>query len=522
MRCSTSAAAAGSSASATRVTDRPQPAALGARRDPDRLARRRPALRPGPRLERRGRRAGPLADRDRRARVSNCARPTPGRSGLFPEHVAMLPWLRERIGVAGTRGLPPGRPCPRHQPCSTCSPTRGWPRSRWPRPGAAVTHVDASRPTVAWARRNAELSGLAERPIRWIVDDAAAFAEREVRRGRRYAGVVLDPPSYGHGPAVACVADRGRPADRLLAACARLLEPDGFVLLTAHTPGFEADRLAQRPRPAHSADPRGADRGGRPRPRRQPDGRRLGLGAFARSRRRGMMAPMPSPTPPILTSHANPRIKAAVALRDRRERDRTGLTLVDGARELRRALDAGVDGRRGVRLRAAPGGSRRPRGARSPARRPVRRSRPTSEPVFARLAFGERAEGLRRGRPDPVHGARRTSRSRPTRCVVVIEGVEKPGNLGAVLRSADGAGADAVIAASPRTDLFNPNAIRASAGTIFTVPLGGGPDARRPGLARARAGSGSSRPGSTPSAIYTDADLRGPARDRARARGRRA
>ena len=66
--------------------------------------------------------------------------------------------------------------------------------------GASVVHVDASRPTVAWARRNAELSGLAGRPVRWIVEDAAAFVAREVRRGRRYDGVVLDPPSYGHGP----------------------------------------------------------------------------------------------------------------------------------------------------------------------------------------------------------------------------------------------------------------------------------------------------------------------------------
>ena len=66
--------------------------------------------------------------------------------------------------------------------------------------GASVVHVDASRPAVGWARRNAERSVPADRPIRWIVDDAVAFTEREVRRGRRYAGIVLDPPSYGHGP----------------------------------------------------------------------------------------------------------------------------------------------------------------------------------------------------------------------------------------------------------------------------------------------------------------------------------
>jgi 23S rRNA (cytosine1962-C5)-methyltransferase len=110
--------------------------------------------------------------------------------------------------------------------------------------GGVVTHVDASRPTVAWARRNAELSGLADRPIRWIVDDAVAFTQREARRDRRYAGIVLDPPSYGHGPG----ARPWRLEDDLpglLSACAGILEPDGFALLTAHTPGFDAERLGQ-------------------------------------------------------------------------------------------------------------------------------------------------------------------------------------------------------------------------------------------------------------------------------------
>ena len=95
--------------------------------------------------------------------------------------------------------------------------------------------------------------------------------------------------------------------------------------------------------------------------------------------------------------------------------------------------------------------------------------------------------------------------------VVVIEGVEKPGNLGAVLRSADGAGADAVIAASPRTDLFNPNAIRASAGTVFAVPLGAGSTAevlawlRAHGVRIVAARVDAER-------LYTEADLTGRSR----------
>ncbi|HYH91557.1 MAG TPA: hypothetical protein VD763_00235, partial [Candidatus Saccharimonadales bacterium] len=110
---------------------------------------------------------------------------------------------------------------------------------------SAVTHVDSSKPAVAWARRNAERNALADRPVRWIVDDALAFTIREARRGRRYAGVVLDPPSYGH-------AADGRRSWRLdsdlpdlLDAIDAILEPAGFVLLTAHSEGIGPDALAE-------------------------------------------------------------------------------------------------------------------------------------------------------------------------------------------------------------------------------------------------------------------------------------
>ena len=66
--------------------------------------------------------------------------------------------------------------------------------------GAAVTHVDASKGMVAWARENAQASSLADRPCRWIVDDCAKFVQREIRRGSRYDAVIMDPPSYGRGP----------------------------------------------------------------------------------------------------------------------------------------------------------------------------------------------------------------------------------------------------------------------------------------------------------------------------------
>ncbi len=66
--------------------------------------------------------------------------------------------------------------------------------------GAAVTHVDASKKAIAFARQNQELAGLADKPIRWIVDDALAFVKREARRGKRYDGIILDPPKFGRGP----------------------------------------------------------------------------------------------------------------------------------------------------------------------------------------------------------------------------------------------------------------------------------------------------------------------------------
>ena len=182
---------------------------------------------------------------------------------------------------------------------------------------------------------------------------------------------------------------------------------------------------------------------------------------------------MPSPAPPLLTSLANPRVTAAASLRDRRDRERTGLTLIDGAREVRRALDSGVEVVEAFvcePLLAGPDA----RAALDRLRALGTTIRPTTEAVLGKMAFGERAEGL-------VAVARIPSTDLAALAppvdalVVVIEGVEKPGNLGAVLRSADGAGADAVVAASPRTDLFNPNTIRASAGTVFALPLAAAP-----------------------------------------------
>jgi len=104
--------------------------------------------------------------------------------------------------------------------------------------GADVCHVDSSKTTVAWARRNADRTGLADAPIRWIVEDAVKFVRRELRRGRRYDAVILDPPSYGHGPKGE-IWKLSKDLMPLLSACAELTEGRrAFMLLTCHTAGF--------------------------------------------------------------------------------------------------------------------------------------------------------------------------------------------------------------------------------------------------------------------------------------------
>ncbi len=110
--------------------------------------------------------------------------------------------------------------------------------------GAEVTHVDAAKSMVARARVNAGLSGLADRPIRWIVEDAVKFCQREVKRGNTYDAVILDPPSYGHGPKGEAWSIR-RDLLPLLELCGELTaKRRAFVLCTCHTPGIGAAELS--------------------------------------------------------------------------------------------------------------------------------------------------------------------------------------------------------------------------------------------------------------------------------------
>jgi TrmH family RNA methyltransferase len=170
-----------------------------------------------------------------------------------------------------------------------------------------------------------------------------------------------------------------------------------------------------------------------------------------------------------ITSLQNPRVKAAIRLRDRRHRERERRCLIDGAREILQAARAGVTLHELFVCEAL---------CHTPECRQVlaeMQGWPTvawqvTPAVFEKLAFGKRAEGVLAVAETP-RAALADLRLGDDPLVAVLEGVEKPGNVGAVLRSADAAGISAVIVADGGTDLFNPNCIRASLGTVFSLPV---------------------------------------------------
>ncbi len=105
--------------------------------------------------------------------------------------------------------------------------------------GAAVTHVDASKGMVAWAKENAAASGLSDAPIRWLVDDCVKFVEREIRRGNTYDAIIMDPPSYGRGPKgeIWKIEESIFPFLRLTA---QILSKDArFFLINSYTTGLQ-------------------------------------------------------------------------------------------------------------------------------------------------------------------------------------------------------------------------------------------------------------------------------------------
>ena len=223
-----------------------------------------------------------------------------------------------------------------------------------------------------------------------------------------------------------------------------------------------------------------------------------------------------------ITSLQNPRVKQLVRLRDRRPRDEAGVFLIEGYRELRRALDKGI---RPAELYVAPDWFL---GANEPAL--IAQAEAAGAQVFeltkdafAKVAYRERPDGLlavapqwRRTLGDLATLLAGSGENEPGAAglatvpfLLVVEAIEKPGNLGTILRSADAAGCQAVIVCDPVTDLFNPNVVRASTGVLFSVPV----VVEESAVVRTwRRAQGIRAVATTPAAaaLYTGTDLRGP------------
>lgn len=208
-----------------------------------------------------------------------------------------------------------------------------------------------------------------------------------------------------------------------------------------------------------------------------------------------------------ITSTANPRVKALVRLRRRRHRDEAGVTLVEGLEELELALRAGVvpitvyccpelvEGDEWDEVSGLP----------TFARAELVR---VNKPVFEKVSYRESPDGWLAVLPS-VGTDLDELRLGPDPLLLVCAGVEKPGNLGAMLRTADAAGVAAVIAADPGTDWSNPNVVRASKGAVYTVPVAAAGEQRvLDWLAERRIPVLATTPDAD--ADYTDLDLRGP------------
>lgn len=148
-------------------------------------------------------------------------------TGLFPEQAVNWDWMSEKIKNAG-------------RPINVLNlfAYTGGATLACAAAGASVCHVDASKGMVQWARDNAAASGLTEKPIRWIVDDCEKFVQREIKRGRRYDAVVMDPPSYGRGPGGEVWKLEDSVFD-LVSLCSQVLSDKPlFFLLNSYTTGL--------------------------------------------------------------------------------------------------------------------------------------------------------------------------------------------------------------------------------------------------------------------------------------------
>jgi TrmH family RNA methyltransferase len=177
-----------------------------------------------------------------------------------------------------------------------------------------------------------------------------------------------------------------------------------------------------------------------------------------------------APADPLrITSLGNPKVKTVVKLRQRSHRDEIGLLIVEGYREIKRALDNGHVPKELFYCEALFQGGNEPQ-ILARCRESGTEVFACSEAVFRKMAYRDRPEGLLALAPQ-VRRALRDIDPPPDGLLVVAQAIEKPGNLGTILRSADAAGAHAVIVCDRCTDVNNPNVVRASIGTLFSVPV---------------------------------------------------
>ena len=211
--------------------------------------------------------------------------------------------------------------------------------------------------------------------------------------------------------------------------------------------------------------------------------------------------------PEKITSLQNPRIKQLVKLRDRRDRDEAGLFLVEGYREVRRALEKNV---RLTELYFSPDwflGENEP-ALIDQAKQAGAKLFELSKEAFAKCAYRDRPDGLLAVAPQWKH-ALADLRLGTYPFLLVVESIEKPGNLGTILRSADAAGVDGVIVCDAVTDVFNPNVVRSSTGVLFSVPVVVADSTAVHAWLRERGIRIVATTPDTPN-LYTQADLRGP------------
>jgi TrmH family RNA methyltransferase len=165
-----------------------------------------------------------------------------------------------------------------------------------------------------------------------------------------------------------------------------------------------------------------------------------------------------------ITSLQNELIKKAQALREARDRREAGMTIIDGAREIKRAFEAGIILDKVFYVKGQQEALLKQLSAKRIELVEV------SESVCAKLAYGERHEGIiALAKTPPLSLKDLKLSSQPL--VVVLESLEKPGNLGAILRTCDAVGVEAVFVCNPRTDVYNPNVIRSSTGVVFKIPV---------------------------------------------------